>query len=71
MNDTDLHLAVQNMYVELEMVDLRAQAELLQHKLPSRSNEAMIRDLVQIWRTPGIHEQAVPFDLSGRSCLLG
>ena len=52
-------MAIQNMFVELELVDFRALGELFQHKRPSRSRETIIRDLAQIWRTPEIHEQAV------------
>ena len=59
MNDTDLHLAIERLYLELEMVDLYEQAKLFEWRCPSRSKEVMARDLCNIWKTQGIHEQAV------------
>ena len=59
MNDTDLHLAVERLFLELEMVDLHEQAKLFSWRCPSRSKGAMTRDMCYIWKTQGIHEQAV------------
>jgi hypothetical protein len=47
------------MYLELEMVDFHQQAQLFEWRCPSRSRDAMTRDMCHIWETHGIHEQAV------------
>ena len=41
------------------MVDFHQQAQLFEWRCPSRSRDAMTRDMCHIWETHGIHEQAV------------
>ena len=54
-----MHLAVERLYLELEMVDLHEQAKLFQWRCPARSRECMTQDMCQIWKTQEMHEQAV------------
>jgi len=58
VNDTDLHLFIEQMYMELEMQDFHLQGNLFPMRCPTRSREAMARDLVAIWQRKEMHLRA-------------